>query len=69
MRNPTPPIREDVAAPKPYLQHVDAEQQRPRVQPHDLLASWQVQTCQDVVRLLDIHGRTRDRWLAISAAS
>ena len=67
MRNPIPPIHEDVAALKERLQHEHDGHKKPRVQMLYLLASRQAHTRQDVARLLGVHRNTISRWLALYA--
>ena len=68
MRNPIPPIREDVAALKERLQHAHDGHKKPRLQMLYLLASGPAHTRQDVARLLGVHRNTISRWLARYAA-
>ena len=68
MRNPIPPIPEEVAALKERLQHAHDGHKKPRLQMLYLLASGQAHTRQDVARLLGVHRHTISHWLAIYAA-
>ena len=68
MRNPIPPIPEEVAALKERLQHAHDGHKKPRLQMLYLLASGQAHTRQDVARLLGVHRHTMSHWLAIYAA-
>ena len=68
MRNPIPPIPEEVAALKERLQHAHDGHKKPRLQMLYLLASGQAHTRQDVARLLGVHRNTISHWLAIYAA-
>ena len=68
MRNPIPPIPEEVAALKERLQHAHDGHKKPRLQMLYLLASGQAHTRQDVARLLGVHRHTIRHWLAIYAA-
>jgi transposase len=67
MRNPVPPIPEEVAALKGRLQHEHDGHKKPRLQMLYLLASGQARTRQDVARLLGVHRNTISRWLALYA--
>jgi transposase len=68
MRNPIPPILEEVAALKERLQHEHDGHKKPRLQMLYLLASGQAHTRQDVARLLGVHRNTIGHWLALYAA-
>ena len=68
MRNPIPPIPEEVAALKERLQHAHDGHKKPRLQMLYLLASGPAHTRQDVARLLGVHRNTISHWLAIYAA-
>jgi transposase len=68
MRNPIPPIPEDVAALKERLHHERDGHKKPRLQMLYLLASGQAHTRQAVARLLGVHRNTVSHWLAIYAA-
>ncbi len=68
MRNPIPPIHEEVAALKERLQHAYDGHKKPRLQMLYLLVSQQAHTRQDVARLLGVHRNTISRWLALYAA-
>jgi transposase len=67
MRNPIPPIPEEVAALKERLQHEHDGHKKPRLQMLYLLASRQAHTRQNVARLLGVHRNTISRWLAVYA--
>ena len=68
MRNPIPPIPEEVAALKERLQHAHDGHQQPRLQMLYLLASGPAHTRQDVARLLGVQRHTIRHWLALYAA-
>ena len=68
MRNPIPPILEEVAALKERLRHEHDGHKKPRLQMLYMLASGQAHTRQDVARLLGIHRNTIGHWLALYAA-
>jgi transposase len=68
MRNPIPPIPEEVTALKERLQHEHDGHKKPRLQMLYLLASGQARTRQDVARLLGVHHHTMGHWLALYAA-
>ena len=67
MRNPIPPIPEEVAALKERLQREHDGHKKPRLQMLYLLASGQAHTRQDVARLLGVHRNTISHWLAVYA--
>jgi transposase len=68
MRNPIPPILEEVAALKERLRHEHDGHKKPRLQMLYMLASGQAHTRQDVARLLGVHRNTIGHWLALYAA-
>jgi transposase len=68
MRNPIPPIPEEVATLKERLQHEHDGHKKPRLQMLYLLASGQARTRQDVARLLGVHRNTISHGLAVYAA-
>jgi transposase len=67
MRNPIPPIPEEVAALKERLQHGHDVHKKPRLQMLYPRASEQAHTRQAVARLLGVHRTTVSHWLAVSA--
>jgi transposase len=67
MRNPIPPILEEVAALKERLQHEHDGHKKPRLQMLYLLASGQAHTRQEVARLLGVHRNAISHWLAVYA--
>jgi transposase len=68
MRNPIPPIPEDVAALKERLHHERDGHKKPRLQMLYLLASGPAHTRQQLARLLGVHRNTVNHWLAVYAA-
>jgi hypothetical protein len=68
MRNPIPPIPEEIAALTERLQHAHDGHKTPRLQMRSLLASGQTYTRQDVARLLGVHRHTMSHGLAVYAA-
>jgi transposase len=68
MRNPIPPIPEEVAALKERLQHEHDGHKKPRLQMLYLLASGHAHNRQEVAALLGVHRNTISRWLAVYAA-
>jgi transposase len=68
MRNPIPPIFEEVAALKERLQHEHNGQKKPRLQMLYGLACGQAHNRQEVASLLGVHRNTISRWLALYAA-
>jgi transposase len=67
MRNPIPPIVEEVAALKEQLQHAHNGHKKPRLQMLYWLASGQAHNRQEVASLLGVHRNTISRWLAVYA--
>jgi transposase len=68
MRNPIPPIPEEVAALKERLQHEHDGHKKPRLQMLYLLASGHAHNRQEVAALLGVHRHTMSRRLAVYAA-